>query len=73
MLDVRWNRGLMALLALAMGCAEASAPMPNVVLIDVESLRADHIAHLGYEHATSRGLDAFQLDAALISVWRTSW
>jgi arylsulfatase A-like enzyme len=72
LLDVRWNRGLMALLALAMGCAEAPAPMPNVVLIDVESLRADHIAHLGYEHATSRGLDAFQLDAALFAVARSS-
>ncbi len=63
----RWTHCLAALLALLAGCADPPATLPNVVLIDVESLRADHIAHLGYERPTSIGLDRFRADAALFS------
>jgi arylsulfatase A-like enzyme len=40
------------------------------VLIDVDSLRADHIGHLGYRHPTSSGLDALRADAALFTTAR---
>jgi arylsulfatase A-like enzyme len=64
----------MALLTLgAVACGPAPAPRPDVVLIDVDSLRADHLAHLGYERATSVGLDAFRADATLFAnAWAPS-
>jgi arylsulfatase A-like enzyme len=52
------------------GCAEAPPPPPNVVLIDVESLRADHLSHLGYRHPTASGLDALREEAALFAAAR---
>jgi arylsulfatase A-like enzyme len=60
----------LASLALAFGCAEAPPSTPNVVLIDVDCLRADHVSHLGYEHPTAAGLDAFREDAVLFTVAR---
>jgi len=58
---------------MACACAPAPAPPPDVVLIDVDSLRADHLAHLGYERATSIGLDAFRKDATLFAnTWASS-
>jgi len=41
-----------------------------VVVIDVDSLRADHVGHLGYQYDTSSGLDAFRAEAALFSAAR---
>lgn len=62
----RWSRGFACALALAVsfaGCAresqEGGSQAPNVVLIVLESLRADHLGSYGYERATSPVLDAF--------------
>ena len=46
---------VLALMALA-GCARP-APRLNVVLIVVDTLRADHLGVYGYERATSPGID----------------
>jgi len=58
-----WLAGVVALIVLAAttGCdgLGASAPAPNVVLIVVDTLRADHLGAYGYDEApTSPHLDA---------------
>ncbi|MEM7583437.1 MAG: sulfatase [Acidobacteriota bacterium] len=57
-------------LSLLLGCQattppEPSAPpkRPNVLLIVVDTLRADHLGFLGYERSTSPHLDRFAADA----------
>jgi arylsulfatase A-like enzyme len=42
---------------------EAEAPRPDVVLIVVDTLRADHLTHYGYQLDTARSLDAFAAQA----------
>jgi arylsulfatase A-like enzyme len=54
-----------AVVALVVGCAEDAPRRPDVVLIVVDSLRADHLSHQGYEFPTAASLDAFRADAAL--------
>ncbi len=51
---------LLALFALsvASGCAEEDQPA-NLVLISIDSLRADHVHTYGYDRETSPNLDAF--------------
>jgi len=59
------TRPLLAILVSAgvlTACAPALPP-PNVILIVVDTLRADHLAHYGYERATSVGLDGFAANA----------
>ena len=52
-----------ALALLAGACAdEAPAPPPNLVLITVDTLRADHLGAYGHERATSPNLDALADD-----------
>jgi arylsulfatase A-like enzyme len=53
--------------ALASGCGSRAPQRPDVVLIVVDSLRADHLSHQGYEFPTAAGLDAFRADAALFT------
>jgi arylsulfatase A-like enzyme len=55
----------LALLAAA-GCAEPERP-PNVLLIVLDSLRADHVDHLGYERPTAVALDGFRDQSALFT------
>ena len=51
------------LAAVASGCGDsAPAQPPNVVLILVDTLRADHLSSYGYERETSPRLDAFAAD-----------
>jgi arylsulfatase A-like enzyme len=58
---------------LASGCGKAAPDRPDVVLVVVDSLRADHLDHLGYERATAAPLDAFRARATLFSnAWATS-
>jgi arylsulfatase A-like enzyme len=45
--------------ALALACAEAPASPPNLILISIDTLRADHLGIYGYERDTSPNLDAF--------------
>jgi arylsulfatase A-like enzyme len=64
---------LLALLALLWlpACGPARSGPPDVVLIELDSVRADHVAHLGYELPTTRSLDAFRERAALFSAARS--
>jgi len=41
------------------GCREESPPRPNVLVIVLDTLRADHLGVAGYERATSPNLDRF--------------
>jgi arylsulfatase A-like enzyme len=55
---------LLALLCVLPGCRDAGIfdadrnRRPNVVLILIDTLRADHVGHLGYERTTTPHLDA---------------
>lgn len=53
--------------ALAVGTADASRgdEQPNVIVILVDALRADHLGSYGYGRETSPALDAFARDAVL--------
>jgi arylsulfatase A-like enzyme len=58
---------LAAACALATACSARAPRRPDVVLIVVDSLRADHLSHLGYEFPTAASLDGFRADAALFA------
>lgn len=49
--------GALALLWLAQGCSQAR--QPNVLLITLDTVRADHLSSYGYPKLTTRHLDAF--------------
>jgi len=49
---------MLAVLAAAAAHGDG-APRPNVVLLSVDTLRADHLGCYGYEHATTPAIDAF--------------
>ncbi len=53
------NRPLIALLALTAGCGQAheATEQPNVLLITLDTTRADHLGCYGYERPTSPNLD----------------
>ncbi len=49
---------LLALVALAVGCARPAPPDgPNVVLVSIDTLRADHLSSWGYARQTSPTID----------------
>jgi hypothetical protein len=57
---------LIALLsAPAVGCHRCAQRLPSVVLISIDTLRADHLSCYGYDRETSPHLDACARDAAL--------
>ena len=47
--------------------AEARTGPPNVLLIVVDTLRADHLSHYGYDRQTAAPLDAFRARSTLFS------
>ena len=47
----------------AVGCGGDAVERPHVVLITVDTLRADHLSLSGYERATSPNIDAFAAGA----------
>jgi len=49
----------------AAGCHRRTQGLPNVLLISIDTLRADHLSCYGYARETSPHLDAFAQDAAL--------
>ena len=59
---------LIAACAPALCCADRAPDRPDVVLIVVDSLRADHTSHLGYEFPTAVSLDSFRADAAMFGM-----
>ena len=58
--------GALALGFLASGCSDPPAkPRPNVLVITVDSLRADHLGCYGYERATSPNLDRLATESVV--------
>jgi arylsulfatase A-like enzyme len=69
----RIPRGLLligALLPLALACGGAGPPpgSPNVVVISLDTLRADHLGCYGYARQTSPSIDAFAASATRYTV-----
>ena len=52
--------------SLLAGCADApEPPRPNVLILTIDSLRADHLGCYGYERETSPNLDALAAESVL--------
>jgi arylsulfatase A-like enzyme len=65
-------RGLLAALALVLGCAEAPRP-PNIVLLVVDTVRADRLSCYGYERPTTPNIDALcERGIRFDDAWSTS-
>ena len=66
---------LPALLLAPAGCSEPRETPPNVLLISVDMLRADHLSCYGYERATSPHVDRIAREGTLFEehVSSTSW
>lgn len=62
-----WRAAVLGVALLAAGCARTppEPPRPNVVLVLVDTLRADHLGAYGYERPTSPHFDALAADAYL--------
>ncbi len=56
---------LPAALLVALFAPPAPAPPPNLVVVSVDTLRADHLGCYGYPRPTSPEIDRFRRDAAL--------
>ena len=48
-----------------LGCGKEQDDRPNLILISIDTLRADHLGCYGYGRATSPNLDAFAASAVL--------
>jgi len=48
--------GAVIMLLLALGCGSEPAPRPNVLLVMLDTVRADHLSTYGYERETSPNL-----------------
>jgi arylsulfatase len=63
---------LAALLFIAAGCGRSPGPesgsgrKPDIILITVDALRADHLGLYGYDRPTSPHLDAFSREAVVV-------
>jgi len=74
----RWRFALLSALWLSVGCA-AEAPSPladaNLVMIVVDTLRADHLGVYGYGRPTSPNFDALAADATVYTdaTAQSSW
>lgn len=67
-----FRRLLPCLLPLALACGPERLPAPrNVVLVVVDTLRADHLGAYGYERNTSPILDALAADSVLFESARS--
>ncbi len=61
----RGGAGLLALLGALAGCAEEPAGARSLILLSLDTLRADHLSAYGYPRPTSPQLDAFAASATL--------
>jgi len=57
--------GLVALLVLGGGCTGETAPPRNLILISIDTLRADRLGAYGYDRATSPAMDALARSGVL--------
>jgi arylsulfatase A-like enzyme/Flp pilus assembly protein TadD len=58
-------KGLLLLLTLAPAWAAATKPRPNVVLITIDTLRADHLGCYGYKEVQTPTIDALAREGVL--------
>jgi arylsulfatase A-like enzyme len=58
-------RALLAGLACALAACGARGTPPNVILVSIDTLRADHVGVYGYERDTTPWLDGFAKDATV--------
>lgn len=63
---------LLLLCVLLCACADGAPRPPDVVLVDVESLRVDHLSHAGHPRPTAVGLDRLRERATLFTHARAS-
>jgi len=63
---------LLGALALGAGCSRGPAEAPNVVLVSMDTVRADHLSCYGYERATTPALDALAQRADRYAVCRAT-
>ncbi len=55
------------------GCGGGEGPRPNVLVISIDTLRADHLASYGYARATSPNIDRLAREGVLCErAWSTS-
>ena len=47
--------------------ADSARPRPNIIVITVDALRADHLGVYGYSRPTSPAIDAFAKEAVVVS------
>jgi choline-sulfatase len=64
---VKILRGGFAIIVAAVCAAAMAAPPPNVILISVDTLRADHLPAYGYGAIRTPQLDRFRADALLFA------
>ncbi|MBW2287471.1 MAG: sulfatase [Deltaproteobacteria bacterium] len=66
---------LLALAALTSAACSAPAPPPNVVMIVIDTLRADRLGSYGYSRPTSPNIDALARESCLFenAVSQSSW
>jgi arylsulfatase A-like enzyme len=74
---VLWRTAAAALAALALGCRAEPPPAPprppNVVIVTLDTVRADHLSAYGYPVRTSPRLEAFAAGATRYArAWATS-
>lgn len=68
--SVRMLAGLgltLAMAAVSLGCGNSHASKPNVVLITIDTLRADRLGSYGYEWAETPNLDRLAREGVLFS------
>jgi arylsulfatase A-like enzyme len=74
---LRVRIGVLALLVSACGDAAvpAASPRPNIVLVSIDSLRADHLGSYGYARDTSPFLDRLAREGTRFenAISTTSW
>lgn len=66
---------LLLAIVLSASCGRREGARPNVLLISIDTLRADHLGCYGYHRDTSPNLDAFARESVLFerAIAPTSW
>ncbi|MAE46781.1 MAG: hypothetical protein CMJ86_07810 [Planctomycetes bacterium] len=67
------RRSAISFLLVTSCCGGVKAPAPNVILISLDTLRADHMGAYGYQQDTTPFLDSLADDALVLENARTTW
>src|SRR5262245_12727804 len=71
----RMKRATLAVLVACSACGESRDQHPNIVLISIDTLRADHLGCYGYPRRTSPAIDGLASEGVLFAdaTSSTSW